>query len=562
MVPRPMTSIGDLSSRRITGFARVLIALLVAALTSVETLPLPLWFAWVAALLWLPGAVVLWFAEEGPASTLRTRAGITLDLTALVSIMALAPDLAPTALLVMIPLAAATAYQSGAALGFAFVAIGLVGRIAVAVWRPPTDEPIQLMEEVTIGLVAVCVVLLMERAVGIRRHDARRMQEFADTSQTIMSRSTEGIVVTDTGGVVTQANPAADRVLIDIDARPLVGHGCTDRLSLRSPTGKPLDCSTSCALAELCSGTDAVEVLRVVGEERQPLLASAIAITGSDGSRSVMHSFRDITSLKQADEAKTMFLATASHELKTPLTVIRGFTQLLQGTVADPQAQVALSAIENRSRELATIIDRLLLSSRIEDGRVDLPLDDIDLSELLNGRKDGFGQALGLAVELEVQPDLQVRANAGAILTVVDLLVDNAAKYSRNIGTVRVVARATPRGAAVEVIDRGIGMTPDQADRCFDKFWQAEASDVRRFGGTGIGLYIVRSMVDGMDGTVTVTSTLGAGSTFAIDLPALPLTQEASDGVAQPSGAPDGRKAQPVTVDEFMQQLGITTGAP
>jgi signal transduction histidine kinase len=546
--------LADLGPRRLAALGRCCVALLVTALASVEALPLPAWSVWAAGLGWLPAATWLWFAEEGPADRRRTLAGRGLDLLALAGFMLLAPGLASTALLLVVPVVGVATYQGGPRDGLAVAAAAGAARWATgAVAGTPPDG-----RDLVTGGVVLSVVVLLWWARHVHREDARRAQVLVDATDTIMARSAEAIVVTDVDGVVQQANGAAERVLVERDGADLVGAACGDRLRLHAGSGRALDCSSGCALVALCAvaGDEPVEVWREVGDQRQPLLASATAI-GSGGVVEVLHSFRDITRLKQADEAKTMFLATASHELKTPLTVIRGFTQLLQRTTTDPEAAVALEAIDARSRELAAIVDRLLLSSRIEAGRVDVPLEALDLGPLVRRRVEAIATAVGAPVVVEAEPDLLARANAEAVTTVVEQLVDNAVKYSGGRGAVRVrVAARGPAAVAIEVADEGIGMTPDQSEQCFDRFWQAEPSDTRRYGGTGIGLYIVRSLVEAMDGRVSVRSALGAGSTFEVALPA--ARPAAVPAVAAVGG--ERRAADRVTVDEFMSQLGLGAG--
>lgn len=158
--------------------------------------------------------------------------------------------------------------------------------------------------------------------------------------------------MTDGNGVVEQCNPAADRLLTDVQ-RP-VGQRCADVLDLRHGERR-LDCSTGCALLAICGDGDlGEEVWRLEGlGERRPLLANVAAVTDADGNVvEVVHSLRDVTRLKQAEEAKALFLATASHELKTPISVIAGFSRmLLKETTANPEHRLALEAIDQRAGE-------------------------------------------------------------------------------------------------------------------------------------------------------------------------------------------------------------------
>ncbi|MGH2830279.1 MAG: sensor histidine kinase, partial [Actinomycetota bacterium] len=308
---------------------------------------------------------------------------------------------------------------------------------------------------------------------------------------------------------------------------------------------KKLDCSAGCPLVGVSQSVLGVEVWRPLPDgRRQPLLASG-SLVGEEG-REVVHSFRDVTKLKEADEAKTLFLATASHELKTPLTVIQGFSDILLEENSQQEATDALQAISSRARGLDKIVDRILLSSRIESGRTTLAVAEIDLRALLVERALSFARAAGREVHLEVPASLPaVRGDADAVATVIDHLLDNAFKYSPAGGAVIVGATVEDRSVVASVSDPGIGMDEEQIERCFEKFWQAESSDHRRFGGTGIGLFIVRSLIEAMGGAVVAESRKGRGTTFRF------LLRRAA---AAPLPPGIGDRSQ---IREFMRQIGI-----
>jgi signal transduction histidine kinase len=163
----------------------------------------------------------------------------------------------------------------------------------------------------------------------------------------------------------------------------------------------------------------------------------------------------------------------------------------------------------------------------------------------------GLEQASGRTVEVtvEVEPDVTVQADPDAVVTVVDHLLENAVKYSPGGGTIAVSIAHGP-GTTVQfaVSDDGIGMDDVALEHCFDKFWQSQVGDRRRFGGTGIGLYIVASLVEAMGGTVTVDSRLGAGSTFTVTLHVVSPTTPA------PAPVTAGERSM---VREFMRQIGV-----
>ena len=262
---------------------------------------------------------------------------------------------------------------------------------------------------------------------------------------------------------------------------------------------------------------------------------------------------QDFTQRKEAEDAKTMFLATASHELKTPLTVIRGFAQLMgdprNGSSIDREAS---EAIERRAVQLNDIVDRIMMSSRIETGNAGVTVGSVDLLPIVSELTAALSASTGREVVLEASELPQVLADPDAVTTVIDHLLDNAVKYSPDGGTIRVKARADDRAVMLTVADEGIGMSPDQVARCFEKFWQAESTDVRRFGGTGIGLYIVHSLVEAMGGEAVVESEPGVGTAFTVILRRVDAA--ASDEGADPArpGAGD-----PSLIREFMRQIGV-----
>jgi PAS domain S-box-containing protein len=393
---------------------------------------------------------------------------------------------------------------------------------------------------------------------GKGRLDASAAVAALERSQAILSNVGDRVFSTDPEGRILLWNRAAERV-IGCPTKKAQGRSCASVLGLEAG-GELLDCTNGCALMNLVDGkapSASVEVERKrKGGSRQPLLINDTPITDGTGDVSeYVHSLRDITALKQADEAKTMFLATASHELKTPLTVILGFTQALSaGWLDDVKRKQALEAIERRAQELSRIVDRLLLTGRIESGRVALDLKVVALADMIADRATGIAMATGREVACVLPPELpDVIADPDALTSVVDHLLDNAVKYSPGGGEVRVQASSGRSNVEIEITDHGIGMTSEEVARCFDRFWQAEASDVRRFGGTGVGLYIVRSLAEAMGGSVRVRSDYGEGSTFVVVLRR--ATEEDRSALAEASGEPG--QGQPTMIQEFMHQLGV-----
>jgi PAS domain S-box-containing protein len=406
------------------------------------------------------------------------------------------------------------------------------------------------------------LVVVVGRIARGHRRVAVTSHRFQQKAETILARVADGIVVTDRGGLVLECNLAGERLIGRQDGST-VGIPCSRALALREGE-RFLECRDGCPLLAPEPGGqpgEGREVWRSLPDgRRQPLLASAFAVTDEQGGVEVVHSLRDITRLKEADEAKTLFLATASHELKTPVTVIAGFAETILRfpSMSQERRAEAVEAIHRRALELSSVVDRLLLSSKIEGGRVSVDVHPVEVRSLLKERANALQDASGRHIVLQVAAEtLVAEADPLALGTVVDHLLDNAVKYSDG-GPVVLGAQRDPGTVVIWVSDIGIGMDEEQAGHCFDKFWQAESTDVRRFGGTGIGLYIVSSMVEAMGGAISVETAVGRGSTFTVSLPAM-ASDPAPVGAPGPSAAPATQEAggDQSAIRDFMRQIGV-----
>lgn len=409
-----------------------------------------------------------------------------------------------------------------------------------------------LQQSLTVEAIARVAGLALDAAM---LHDQVALER--DRSASILAHIADAVVVTDSVGEIRITNLAANRIFGE-GSPPGGARSCREWLGL-SDDVVALECSQGCALLGLSGGGSGagVEVYRESGKgRRQPLLASVEAVRNPEGvAVEIVHSFRDITRLKEADEAKTIFLATASHELKTPLTVIGGFAEtllrsghLLSAGVRDD----ALRAISSRSQQLNSLVDRLLLSSSIEAGRMDLSPETFDVRLLIQERVSAIAEATGRTIDVQYeQPIPQVLADLAATSSIIEHLVENAIKFAPDEGRVAIAVRAAGTFLEIEVSDEGIGMDAEQVARCFDKFWRGDGSETSRAGGTGIGLYIVRSLALAMGGRVQVRSRVGEGTVFLVGIPIV----GAQESSASNRAAPDIRSSSAIL--EVMRQIGI-----
>ena len=234
----------------------------------------------------------------------------------------------------------------------------------------------------------------------------------------------------------------------------------------------------------------------------------------------------DVTELKRIDRMKSEFVSTVSHELRTPLTSIRGSLGLISGGVAGElpeRVKTLVDIARNNCERLIRLINDILDIEKIESGKMRLDLQVVDLKPLLVqvlAANEGFGAAQNVSLRLNFpEGDLRVHVDTDRLAQVVTNLLSNAMKYSPPGGVVEVDVKRAGLGVRVEVRDHGPGVPEEFRKRIFQKFSQADSSDTRQKGGTGLGLNISRAIVERLGGSVGFDSKVGVGSTFFFELP-------------------------------------------
>ena len=234
---------------------------------------------------------------------------------------------------------------------------------------------------------------------------------------------------------------------------------------------------------------------------------------------------RDVTRETEVDRMKTEFVSTVSHELRTPLTAIKGYLDLMldgqAGHLTSTQREFLSLAGESTDR-LTTLINDILDISRIEAGGTRLRRIPTDyrlvvqhVVQMLTGQAKAKGIALGMQFT-KVNP--WVEGDPDRISQVMFNLISNAIKYTPAKGKVTVRVTCDEDVVTTQITDSGPGIAPDELERVFERFYRADNSTTRETGGTGLGLAITKALVERMGGTVTVTSTLGLGTTFSISM--------------------------------------------
>jgi len=278
------------------------------------------------------------------------------------------------------------------------------------------------------------------------------------------------------------------------------------------------------------SGRPYADVLPVTGEQlltrygrKVPVVVSSAPIL-DPGGRVVggVDVIRDVSREREIDEVKSALISTVSHELRTPLTLIHGFAELL--VLRDMPIERRRSAAEEileASRRLARLIDDLLSVSRMESGRLVLDPRPLDLAAVVERMLSPFrAMATTHTLRAKLPGALPVVwGDPDKVEQILTNLVGNAIKYSPEGGEVLVTVEHNEDSVQVSVRDQGIGMSPRDMGQLFEKFYRVDRDEVRRAGGTGLGLYITKRLVEMHGGHIWAESWPGVGSVFAFTLP-------------------------------------------
>ncbi len=228
-----------------------------------------------------------------------------------------------------------------------------------------------------------------------------------------------------------------------------------------------------------------------------------------------------------ADEAKSRFLATMSHEIRTPLNGILGFAQILQQELTDPQARLDVQKIIDTADTLTRILNDILDFSKIEAGKLEVESRPFTFVELTNSVGEIFNaetkqRGIDFSLNLSGEPGLTLLGDPTRLRQIITNLVSNAIKFTSQGQVSLSVYVEPPQGIHSKVViavkDTGIGITKEHMQRLFQRFEQSDATTYRQYGGSGLGLAIVKGLIDAMNGKISVSSKVGQGTTFTIEV--------------------------------------------
>jgi len=394
------------------------------------------------------------------------------------------------------------------------------------------DSCLEMARQVAhkVNIPVNCIVLNMHSAKEEHELSLNTLSQF----KLIWENVESGVVIIDAETFrVLDVNPAAEK-MFGSAADKMIGLHCGDF------TDEKNRCKV-CPAKDGMQLTDKVErTLRRADGEPLPVLKSVSSIVYK-GSAALLESFTDISYVKAAEEqkrmlevaeqaslAKSAFLANMSHEIRTPMNAIIGMSQIARSTKDMQKLEYCMENIESASTQLLSIINDILDMSKIEAGRFELESTSINIERMLIKICNfiiGIIENKGIQLDIIIAAGMRVNyiGDELRLSQVITNLMSNAVKFTPEGGRICInVGEVSREGRnsvlRFEVRDTGIGMTGEQIGRLFRSFAQADSSTTRKYGGTGLGLVISKSIVEKMDGRIWVESEPGKGSSFKFEV--------------------------------------------
>jgi len=346
-----------------------------------------------------------------------------------------------------------------------------------------------------------------------------------DTNAALLDGSADGIAVINKDFEIVRFNRSMQK-LCALAGTDALGERAEAVLRFATPEGSPLEGALHPVRVAMTDGIAraGVELRLLVGDDQERWVSGTFSpIRDADGTSSILVTIRDIAEQKEQERMHRDFVSMAAHELRNPLTAIKGFTRTLMlkaDMLSDERRLEYLSMVNEQSNRLAHLVDDLMQVSRIDAGRVTLDPRALDVGETLTGLLEQFRTKWSTReIVVERSEIAPVFADPHKLEEILINLIDNAVKYSDAGSRVEVSISGDGPDVKVSVRDHGEGIAPEEIPNLFQKFARIASPSTSEIPGTGLGLYIVKGFVVAHGGRVWVDSVLGEGSTFSFTLP-------------------------------------------
>ncbi|HKZ50516.1 MAG TPA: ATP-binding protein, partial [Dehalococcoidia bacterium] len=373
----------------------------------------------------------------------------------------------------------------------------------------------------------LCLAMAQQAAVAIEKANLyQQMAEERERLDTIVRNTSDGILLLDEERRLLEMNPAVE-ALSGWTVEEVRGRHCWEVFRSHDCNGVSM-CDTACPMLKAMTSQETVPYAEVVittkdGRDVDLSVSYAHVHVPSSGAGYGVVIARDITTVKEVEKLKDEFVSLLSHDLRQPVAVIQGYAQFLQRRLVrdgSPKSTLEhLEAILVSTRRLSTMIADLVDSARLESGRLQLRKEDVSLPDLVSAMAPALvGSDAQQRVRIEPAGHLpKVTADPERLERVVANLLTNALKYSPDDSEVLVRLQAVDGEVVTSVVDRGIGVHPEDLPYIFDRFYTAKTSG--KAEGLGLGLYITKMLVEAHGGRIWAESEPGEGSSFSFTLP-------------------------------------------
>ena len=427
-------------------------------------------------------------------------------------------------------------------LGFLFIT--LVDTVYVTYLltdQPSGSVPISIIIFTFVVPLVISLLVWRKQSLGEAKSDkaysdlAKELSQVANKSEIVINAIADGVIAINGEGIIQLINPAAQQIMgwgkqdaIELDYRSV--------FKLTDNKDKPVSDDVDPVQQVLRTNVSITRNdLNLVTEAGKKMIISLLVSPfGQQGSGAIIV-FRDITSDVAENRQKAEFVSTASHEMRTPVAAIEGYIGLAlnpQTATIDDKARTYLTKAHESAQHLGQLFQDLLDVSKAEDGRLNNNPAVVDATAFVRDVVTSLlSTAISKQISLTFAPDKNDPANQvvtpvyyvnvdpGHYREVLSNLVENAIKYTKPTGKVTVDITGDDSHVTVSIIDNGIGIPAEDIPHLFQKFYRVDNTDTREIGGTGLGLYLCRRLVETMEGRLWVESVYGKGSMFFVELP-------------------------------------------
>ena len=358
----------------------------------------------------------------------------------------------------------------------------------------------------------------MNRMAGELRERIRTVTAQRNELEAVFSSMVEGVFGVDQEERLLGMNPSAARI-VGCNAAAVQGRTIQEVIRLSE--------LQRFVVGALSSEESVEKDLVLYGEAERIVQARGTPLRDAEGKRiGVLVVLNDVTRLAKLENIRKDFVANVSHEIKTPITAIKGFVETLQEGRTQDQEEIRrfLEIIHRHVDRLEAIVEDLLTLSRMEkEAETEgIPLEDHAVRDILARAVQACGdkaESKKIHLEIDCREDLKARMDPQLLEQAVVNLIDNAINYSEEGKSVTIKALERAQEIFIQVQDQGCGIERKHLDRVFERFYRVDKSRSRKLGGTGLGLAIVKHIVQSHGGRVSIESQLGVGSTFTLQLP-------------------------------------------